>query len=417
MPKKSLTEEGVRKLKAPPMRHDAKGRPLGTVDYYDTKQPGLVLRVNYGGRKTWRALYYVKGVNKKTGKARTEPRTRPIGRFPNMSVKEARAKFKKFDPQTSNRGGAETFRQVADDWISEHVEENNLRSRKEIVRQLNKYVLPEWGMRTITDIRRRDVDKLATDIKKRNGVRMATAVLGTIKSLMMWHAEREENFRVPFTSGLRKKIDPREPEERERAHYLEPDEIRALFKACDDCGSDIYGVFTKVLLLTGQRLRKVAHMQWHDVGDDGVWTVRTDKREKGHVDKVKLPQMVIDLIRSLQQVEGNPHVFPATYGNGPINAFGVFKERLDEHLPSTMRPWRFHDLRRTARTCMAEIKVPDHIAERTLGHKLQGVQRIYNRHPYFKEKSEALERLATHIDRTVNPPPPNVVTLKKRKRA
>jgi hypothetical protein len=39
---------------------------------------------------------------------------------------------------------------------------------------------------------------------------------------------------------------------------------------------------------------------------------------------------------------------------------------------------------------MAKIHVPDYIAERTLGHQLTGVQAIYNRHPYFEEKSEAV---------------------------
>ena len=49
MPRKRLTEEGVRKLKPPP-----KGKQ---VDYFDAIMPGLVLRMNYGGRKTWRALH------------------------------------------------------------------------------------------------------------------------------------------------------------------------------------------------------------------------------------------------------------------------------------------------------------------------------------------------------------------------
>ena len=65
MPRKYLTEDGVRKLKPPP-----EGKQ---IDYFDAGMPGLVLRVNYGGRKTWRALYYVKGRHKQTGRPRTEP--------------------------------------------------------------------------------------------------------------------------------------------------------------------------------------------------------------------------------------------------------------------------------------------------------------------------------------------------------
>ena len=62
MPKKRLTEEGVRKLKPPPLRTDKNGNPCGQIDYFDAGMPGLVLRVNYGGVKVWRALYYKKSI-------------------------------------------------------------------------------------------------------------------------------------------------------------------------------------------------------------------------------------------------------------------------------------------------------------------------------------------------------------------
>jgi integrase len=49
-----------------------------------------------------------------------------------------------------------------------------------------------------------------------------------------------------------------------------------------------------------------------------------------------------------------------------------------------------HDLRRTVRTRLAELGVDDIHAERLLGHKLQGMLRIYNQHPYIDEKRAAL---------------------------
>jgi integrase len=414
MPSKRLTEVGVAKIKPPPMRHDAKGRPFGTVDYFDA-HTGLVLRVNYGGRKTWRALYYVKGVNKKTGKPRTEPRTRPLGRYPKMSVKEARLAAKKFDPQTPTRRGAETFKQVADDWVRDHVEQEDLRSRREIVRQLETYVLREWEHSPINNIRRRDVYNLVRGIKKKNGTRMATAVLGTIHAIMKWHAVHEDEFSIPFTSELRKQIDPRKSDERKRKHWLNDDEIRALFKACDHVGR--FGVLTKVLLLTGQRLRKCAHMRWDDISADGVWTIPTVKGEKGNVGKVKLPNMVLDWINALPRVADNPHVFPAAYGGGPVSAFGVFKQVLDKHLPSTMRRWRFHDLRRTARKLMSRAGVRPDVGELALGHSIEGIRAVYDDPIEYRPLIEhALECVANEVNKILNPLPPNVVPLPPRGR-
>ena len=60
---------------------------------------------------------------------------------------------------------------------------------------------------------------------------------------------------------------------------------------------------------------------------------------------------------------------------------------------------------------MSRAGITDEHAEHTLGHKLQGVKRVYNRYDFFKEKSDALVRLAALIDRIVNPPADNVVLL------
>jgi hypothetical protein len=37
-----------------------------------------------------------------------------------------------------------------------------------------------------------------------------------------------------------------------------------------------------------------------------------------------------------------------------------------------------------------------------LGHKLQGVEGVYNVHDYFDEKAEALQKLATFVDDVVS---------------
>ena len=59
------------------------------MDYYDTAMPGLILRVNYGGAKVFRALHYIKRLGK-DGRRITTPTTTKLGRHPNLTVKEAR---------------------------------------------------------------------------------------------------------------------------------------------------------------------------------------------------------------------------------------------------------------------------------------------------------------------------------------
>jgi integrase len=408
MPKRRLTEEWIAEQR-PPER--------SKIDYFDAGMPGLILRNNYGGRMTWCVLHYVKK-NDGNGKSKTIPTTKKIGKWPNLSLKEARQLAKRFDPHQAakdarDRQASRTFQDVAEHWIVEHVEGQGLRTAKETVRHLTRYVFPQWNGRAIRDLRRIDIKDLERHIAHNHGRTQAEAVLRTVHSLMAWHSDQDEDFRIPFAPRRRGQ---RPADDRARSRYLDDEEIRQLWTACAQCG--IYGALTRLLLLTGQRLRKVAEIRWDDLDSHGVWTIRTERREKGHAGKIKLPGLALQLIGDLPRVEGNPHIFPAARGSGPLNAFAELKRAIDAKLPANMPPWVLHDLRRTARSLLARerLRVPDHIAERLLGHQLQGVQRVYNRHPYFEEKSEALAKLADEVTRIVNPPSDNIVALRRARR-
>ena len=60
-------------------------------------------------------------------------------------------------------------------------------------------------------------------------------------------------------------------------------------------------------------------------------------------------------------------------------------------------PWVFHDLRRTFRSLLSKAGIQGDIAERVMGHAIQGVEGIYDRHEYTEEKADALEVLSNLI--------------------
>jgi hypothetical protein len=138
MPKKRLTEEGVAKLKPP---------SSGQVDYFDTVMPGLVLRLNYGGAKAWRAMHYVTKTDK-TGKRLTQSTTYKLGKYPHLRLKEARERARQFlaDPQKAlTQVATGSFQDVAENFIKRHVEHEKLRTQDEIERVLRRYVYPRWA--------------------------------------------------------------------------------------------------------------------------------------------------------------------------------------------------------------------------------------------------------------------------------
>ena len=60
---------------------------------------------------------------------------------------------------------------------------------------------------------------------------------------------------------------------------------------------------------------------------------------------------------------------------------------------------------------MARAGVADRIAERVLGHSIQGVEGTYNRHSYRDEKADALRKLAALVVTIIAPASGKVVRL------
>jgi integrase len=96
------------------------------------------------------------------------------------------------------------------------------------------------------------------------------------------------------------------------------------------------------------------------------------------------------------------------------------KERVAAGVPvpevkvnQKMEHWTIHDIRRTVRTKLAELRVPDHIAARLLGHVSQigqsKVEQGYDRHEYWVEKREALNLWQDHLRAIIDGTAPKVV--------
>lgn len=130
-----------------------------------------------------------------------------------------------------------------------------------------------------------------------------------------------------------------------------------------------------------------------------------------------------ELIGETDENEGE-YAFSTDGGYKPFSGFSKAKSRLDKVLATRrkeagrppMPGWRLHDLRRTARSLMSRAGINSDIAERVLGHTMQGVRGVYDRYAYLDEKRNALERLDALVRSIIDPPPANVVALSAGKR-
>lgn len=278
-----------------------------------------------------------------------------------------------------------TVRVVADQWLERHV--RGQRTERERARIISRYIVPRIGDQVFADVRRKDIAELLDRIEDEGGKPMADGVLNTFRAISKWVQQRDESYHPPLTAGM-----SRVPKgEGRRKRILADDELRAIWRV-----EGQYGDFVRLALLTAQRREKLITLRWDDI-KDGVWTIRTEPREKGNPGKLVLPQIALDIIRAQPRFVGNLYVF-AGRNNGPSSAFGAgqYKARFDELCGVT--GWRVHDLRRTARSLMARAGVQTEIAEMVLGHARDELLQIYDRHHYQDEMADALTKLAALVE-------------------
>ena len=218
-----------------------------------------------------------------------------------------------------------------------------------------------------------------------------------------------------------------------RDRVLTEQEIRWLWAACDTIGEP-FGPLTKMLLLTGARLREVAQMTCGELSEDrATWSLPGSRTKNGRPHVVPLQPLAHDIITSMRQIAGKPGYVFSTNGTTPVSGFSKMKARLDCAMLATAQetaasagcdprdvaitPWRLHDLRRTCATGMAEIGVAPHVIELTLNNVSgvrAGVAGIYNRSELLPERKTAMERWAVHVEGLVFGKTEKVVELRRR---
>ncbi|MET3302616.1 tyrosine-type recombinase/integrase [Bradyrhizobium diazoefficiens] len=383
---------------------------LPQEDWFDVSCTDLVLRISYGGARTFRVRF--KDENGKT-------RYHSIGRWDpaKFNVDAARKAAKAFDPQTELKGKRSakglghdqawwltaTFEQVIEKYITEVA--SGFRTADETARCYRKYVVPALGKKLFLDLKQSDAAQLRVTMRKENGHRQADIVFGLIRTLLFW--VEDEGLIDDYASPVRYQSKRRGKRKKGggRERVLDDDELRLVWRAAEQMGG-LYGGIVRLLLLTAQRRQCLATAKWSEIVD-GTWFIREEEGAKGTGQILRLPPLALQILTSLPRIEGNPFVF-GVFDDGehkPFNSFSQRKEELLELLPRQLPRWTLHDLRRTARTRMEDIEVEMTAAEVTIGHALPGVKRIYIRSKFKEKRADALLRLSEHIAQIVGLPP------------
>jgi integrase len=393
MPTKKLTAAFVRTARAEP----GSDRTI----YWDAHLPGFGLVVLASGHKSWCVQYRHGRVSRRLtikgalslDDARREARA-AIG-------KVARGHDVVMEKRRATEVDARSLRAVCENYLER--EGGKLRSTARRRATLERLVYPVLGGRPIDTIRRRDISELLDAVQDGSGNAMADQVLALLRRIFNWHATRDDNFISPVVRGMAR----RTAEERERARVLTDDELRKAWRTAETFAIP-WGQFVRFMLLTAARRTEVASMTWSEISGD-AWTIPAERYKTATDVTLPLSRAAMKVLDELPRIANCDYAF-TTDGRSPISGFSSFKLRFDAGCG--VQSWRFHDLRRTARSLMSRAGVNPDIAERCLGHVIPGVRGVYDRHQYIEEMRVAFERLAALID-TIMREEPNVVAMER----
>lgn len=386
MAKETLTDLKIKKLKPP---------STGQHEIWDNKLSGFGIRITSKGTISFVVLYRFEGKSRRF----------TLGRYPILSLSAARSLAQEAlvkvnagkDPayekkQIQKAPGTLYFEELVDEFIEKYAKRQN-KTWREYERILKRDFLPFWKNKKIDHIKRNDVNKRLDAIIDRGARRAANLCFAIIRRVFNWAIERGLIEQSPC-SGMK-----RPTKDISRDRVLTDEELLAVWNAADKEAYP-FGVITKLLILTAQRIGEVTNLHWQDLDlKEKLWHLEADQNKSGRAHIIPLTDRTIELIKTIPNLH-KTLLFPAQKleADRPVSGISKFKARLDEK--SQVYEWRMHDLRRTVATGMAKKQIPPHVVERILNHKsgtFGGVAGVYNRFGYLPEMRDALEVWQTHF--------------------
>lgn len=415
--KKALTDRLLRSLK--PAKN---GKPY---DIRDVVTPGLRARVLPGGQVTFVLLARYGSKN---------PTRRAIGAYGAVTLEKARHTAREWlgqvgrgiDPQIEidrQRRAAllerETgFAAVAAEFIKRHVRGNNQRRADIVERELQREFVDRWQDRPIMAITARDVVAVIDEVVDRGARAQARNLLGHARVLFDWAINRGV-YGLEHSPCDRLRPSALVGRKLFRQRVLDDNEIKAFWRAAAQLEYP-YGPLFQLLLLLGQRKSEVAGARWREFDlPKKLWVIPAERMKSDAAHVVPLPDRAVAILKSLPRFQKGDHLFSAAFGVTPANGFSKAKEKLDlfftEELGHQPPAYVLHDLRRTFRTRLSALRVPTEVAELCIAHAKKGLDRTYNLHAFEHERREAFDAWAAKLRDIIEPPPPNVVGMRKRR--
>ncbi|ELB1500961.1 tyrosine-type recombinase/integrase [Vibrio alginolyticus] len=153
----------------------------------------------------------------------------------------------------------------------------------------------------------------------------------------------------------------------------------------------------RFLLGCGQRISAVLEMRWGELDlENKVWTLPASSAERHTKSpdsrKVPLSDYLVELLQ--EQRESVPSKWKFVWPQLTVDKAqepAAVRALIKRNLPADLERFSPHDLRRTFISRCSEMGLDIVAIEKTVGHQLPGMLRVYNHHDYLDEQLVVLQ--------------------------
>ena len=314
---------------------------------------GLWLRVRATGSKAWI-------IRRKSG---GKQMVTTLGTYPDVSLKDAREAALRDRARHPLVGSATvTVREAADEWLAQ------LRwKRKANAETYMRHLTQALGNKRVRDLSRGDVLRVIE--KYRIGRPVAgNRMIAVFRQMFGWCHDQGFCDVSPAAHLARRRHGSKE-EPRNRT--LSDREITVLMKL-----EGRHAPLLKFLLFVPCRVSEAQGAEWSEI-QGSRWTIPASRTKSGVAHWFEIPPTAMKLLGT----RGTGRVFKHQTSATAVQAWCRRWQRFDDNA------WTPHDLRRTARTrATGTLGVRESVAEKWLGHELQGLLKTYDTSEFEKER-------------------------------
>lgn len=382
---------------------------------------GLYLFVSTAGGKLWRYDCRIDG----------KRRTISIGRFPELGIKEAKARLAELkrqiktgtDPvrerkQAKKQAVAQlayadnTFEKITRQWLDKMALSWSQGHLVRNVQRLECHALPQIGARPIGDLTRKDLAPILDQIESTGAIETARRVAYLLAQIFRYALDCGLISQNP-AEGLSRTVAKIRPEP--RAAILDAPQFGKLLLAIDSYkGQPATRYCLLILAHTLLRSNEARGADWREIDfKAATWTIPAGrmKTRKEHI--VPLSSQVLTMFQELYAINP-PASLPITLlgqeERGGLIFPGLVSRRkpiTDESILNAIRRLGYgrdemsvHGFRAAGSTLLHQLGKRHDLIEEALAHQWQSqVAGAYNRYGYLAERRQLMQEWSDYLDK------------------